>query len=124
MPPDSRSVSFTFHRDLLNAGNNIEPMQGRKSLRRRLQDRFDDNDKLSNNSIGKEKNSKKKQDSDSGKSWHNLSLGNVTTDSRKVLQTGAEKISKTFSNVKVTFGSISQVCLQVNCFFFLLYILL
>lgn len=107
MPSDSRSVSFTFHRDFLNP-NNIEPTKGRKSLRRRLQDRFEDHDKSSSSSLGKDKGLKKKDCSDSGKSWHNLSIGNVTNDSRKALQTGAERISKTLSNVKVTFGSISQ----------------
>lgn len=118
MPSDSRSVSFTFHRDFLNP-NNIEPTKGRKSLRRRLQDRFEDHDKSSSSSLGKDKGLKKKDCSDSGKSWHNLSIGNVTNDSRKALQTGAERISKTLSNVKVTFGSISQVCLNLQILVYL-----
>lgn len=115
MPPDSRSVSFVFHRDILNVGNSLDLPKARKSLRRRLQDRFEDDDSTANSSFGKETKGPEKKDcsgnSGSGRSWHNLSFGNVTTDSRKALQNGAERISKTISNVKVTFGNISQVCL-------------
>ena len=114
MPPDLRSVSFVFHRDILNDGNSLNASKGRKSLRRRLQDRFEDDDSTADSSLGKETKDSEKKDcsgnSGSRRSWHNLSFGNVTTDSRKALQSGAEKISKTISNVKVTFGNISQVC--------------
>ncbi|XP_033222977.1 uncharacterized protein LOC117176787 [Belonocnema kinseyi] len=86
--------------------------KARKSLRRRLQDRFEDDYSTGNSSFGKETKGPEKKDcsgnSGSGRSWHNLSFGNVRTDSRKALQNGAERISKTISNVKVTFGNISQ----------------
>ena len=109
MPPDSRSVSFIFHRDVLNVGNTFDHSRGPKNLRTRLQDRFEDNDLSANSSLGKGKDAEKKDCSGSGRSWHNLSFGSVTTDPRKVLQSGAEKISKSISNVKITFSNISQV---------------
>lgn len=101
MRPDSRSVSFTFHREVLNVKNSPEIT---KKLRRRLQDRFE---KEKPGDSCKEKMSKDKQTGD--RSWNNLSLGNMSADSRRALRNGAEKLSKTISSVRTTFGTISQV---------------
>ncbi|OAD58851.1 hypothetical protein WN48_10053 [Eufriesea mexicana] len=50
--------------------------------------------------------SKDKQTGD--RSWNNLTLGNMSADSRRALRSGAEKLSKTISSVRTTFGTISQ----------------
>lgn len=60
MRPDSRSVSFTFHRDVLSVKNSPEITKNSKNLRRRLQDRFE-KDKPS--STCKEQTPKEKQTS-------------------------------------------------------------
>ncbi|XP_043517441.1 uncharacterized protein LOC122532601 isoform X2 [Frieseomelitta varia] len=91
MRPDSRSVSFTFHREVLNVKNSPEIT---KKLRRRLQDRFEKTKKPGDTC--KEKVSKEKQTGD--RSWNNLSLGNMSADSRRALRSGAEKLSKTISS--------------------------
>ncbi|KAK1118159.1 hypothetical protein K0M31_015206 [Melipona bicolor] len=101
MRPDSRSVSFTFHREVLNVKNSPEIT---KKLRRRLQDRFEKTKKSGDTC--KEKVPKEKQTGD--RSWNNLSLGNMSADSRRALRSGAEKLSKTISSVRTTFGTISQ----------------
>ncbi|XP_076300789.1 uncharacterized protein LOC143218972 [Lasioglossum baleicum] len=103
MRPDSRSVSFTFHREVLSVRNSPEITKNSKNLRRRLQDRFE-KDKSSDSC--KEKTPKDKQTSD--RSWNNLTLGNMSADSRRALRSGAEKLSKTISSVRTTFGTISQ----------------
>ncbi|XP_006607540.1 uncharacterized protein LOC102676448 [Apis dorsata] len=100
MRPDSRSVSFTFHREILNINNSPEIT---KNIRRRLQDRFE---KEKSGDSCKGKMSKEKQTSD--RSWNNLTLGNMSADSRRALRNGAEKLSKTISSVRITFGTISQ----------------
>lgn len=101
MRPDSRSVSFTFHREILNINNSPEIT---KKIRRRLQDRFE---KEKSEDSCKGKMPKEKQTSD--RTWNNLTLGNVSADSRRALRSGAEKLSKTISSVRITFGTISQV---------------
>ena len=97
MPPDSRSVSFIFHRDNINARSTPE-----KNFRRRLQDKFD-----------KERDSESKDTAKYNeatiKPWHNLSFGQVSTDSKRAFRNGADKLSKTISSVRTTLGSISQV---------------
>nr|XP_034185189.1 uncharacterized protein LOC117606605 [Osmia lignaria] len=99
MRPDSRSVSFTFHREVLSVKSSSELTKNPKNLRRRLQDRFD-----------KEKpgDSCKEKMSKDNRSWNNLTLGNMSADSRRALRSGAEKLSKTISSVRTTFGTISQ----------------
>ncbi|XP_043262485.1 uncharacterized protein LOC122403186 [Colletes gigas] len=103
MRPDSRSVSFTFHRDVLSVKNSPEISKDSKNLRQRLQDRFE---KEKSNDSSKEKTLKDKQTGD--RSWNNISLGNMSADSRRALRSGAEKLSKTISSVRTTFGTISQ----------------
>ncbi|KAK2584410.1 hypothetical protein KPH14_006792 [Odynerus spinipes] len=103
MRPDSRSVSFTFHREVLGVRNSPELMRNSKNLRQRLQDRFD---KEKTNESSKQKASKEKDVTERG--WNNLSLGNVSADSRRALRSGAERLSKTISTVRTTFGTISQ----------------
>ncbi|XP_076232848.1 uncharacterized protein LOC143178202 [Calliopsis andreniformis] len=104
MRPDSRSVSFTFHRDVLSVKNSPETTKNSKNLRRRLQDRFE---KEKSYNMCKEKTVKEKQ-TGSDRSWNNLTLGNMSADSRRALRCGAEKLSKTITSVRTTFGTISQ----------------
>ncbi|XP_012288437.1 uncharacterized protein LOC105704092 [Orussus abietinus] len=107
MRPDSRSVSFTFHREILPPGSSPEVVRCSRNLRQRLQDRFDKEkivDKEKSN--GKEKVSEERDSTERG--WNNLSLGNVSADSRRAFRSGAEKLSKTISSVRTTFGTISQ----------------
>ncbi|XP_076758176.1 uncharacterized protein LOC143427707 [Xylocopa sonorina] len=103
MRPDSRSVSFTFHREVLSVKNSPEITKNTKNLRRRLQDRFE---KEKPGDSCKGKMSKDKQTGD--RSWNNLTLGNMSADSRRALRSGAEKLSKTITSVRTTFGTISQ----------------
>ncbi|KAI4504517.1 hypothetical protein M0802_000067 [Mischocyttarus mexicanus] len=103
MRPDSRSVSFTFHREVLSVRNSPELVRTSKNFRQRLQDRFD---KDKSNESSKQKTSKDKDVTERG--WNNLSLGNVSADSRRALRNGAERLSKTISTVRTTFGTISQ----------------
>lgn len=102
MRPDSRSVSFTFHREVLGVRNSPEMVRTSRNLRQRLQDRFE---KVGDGA--KEKSPKTKDQVD--RAWNNISLGNVSADSRRALRNGAEKLSKTISSVRTTFGTISQV---------------
>lgn len=74
-------------------------------MRQRLQDRFDKDRGAGDNA--KEKPLKTKESVD--RVWNNISLGNVSADSRRALRSGAEKLSKTISSVRTTFGTISQV---------------
>lgn len=104
MRPDSRSVSFTFHREVLSVKNSPEITKSSRNLRRRLQDRFE---KEKAGDPCKGKMSKDKQQP-ADRSWNNLSLGNMSADSRRALRSGAEKLSRTISSVRTTFGTISQ----------------
>lgn len=108
MRPDSRSVSFTFHREVLSVKNSPEITKSSRNLRRRLQDRFE---KEKAGDPCKGKMSKDKQQP-ADRSWNNLSLGNMSADSRRALRSGAEKLSRTISSVRTTFGTISQVRLN------------
>ncbi|XP_011174001.2 uncharacterized protein LOC105206182 [Solenopsis invicta] len=103
MRPDSRSVSFTFHREVLSVRNSPEMVRSSRNLRQRLQDRFE---KDRGSSGAKEKPQKTKESAD--RTWNNISLGNVSADSRRALRNGAEKLSRTISSVCTTFGTISQ----------------
>ncbi|KAK0082924.1 hypothetical protein PV325_009625 [Microctonus aethiopoides] len=104
MRPDSRSVSFTFHREVLTDRNSPQVSRTRKNLRQRLQDRFD----KEKNNDGNTKDKAAINKNTSEKSWNNLSLGTMSADSRRAFRNGAEKLSKTISSVRTTFGTISQ----------------
>ncbi|XP_046589568.1 uncharacterized protein LOC107225851 isoform X2 [Neodiprion lecontei] len=112
MRPDSRSISFTFHRSALTANNTSDEPKESRNLRRRLQDRFDQ--ECPYNLANKESPSKKRTSKSRAgsltpeKGWSNLSLSNVSADSRRAFRNGAEKLSKTISSVRMTFGTISQ----------------
>lgn len=114
MRPDSRSISFTFHRSALASNNSVDEPKESRNLRRRLQDRFDQ--ECPYNLANKEPRSSQSHSKDRSnrsstpeKGWSNLSLSNVSADSRRAIRNGAEKISKTISSVRTTFGTISQV---------------
>ncbi|KAL6261304.1 hypothetical protein P5V15_008825 [Pogonomyrmex californicus] len=106
MRPDSRSVSFTFHREVVNSRNSPEIVRRTRNLRQRLQDRFEKDRGSTSDDNGKEKTSKAKESTE--RAWNNISLGNVSADSRRALRNGAEKLSRTISSVRITFGTISQ----------------
>ncbi|XP_071639219.1 uncharacterized protein [Temnothorax longispinosus] len=107
MRPDSRSVSFTFHREVLGVRNSPEMVpRSSRNLRQRLQDRFEKDRGSGGNDNAKEKPAKAKDSVD--RAWNNISLGNVSADSRRALRNGAEKLSRTISSVRTTFGTISQ----------------
>ncbi|XP_024893996.1 uncharacterized protein LOC112468857, partial [Temnothorax curvispinosus] len=107
MRPDSRSVSFTFHREVLSVRNSPEMVpRSSRNLRQRLQDRFEKDRGSGGNDNAKEKPAKAKDSVD--RAWNNISLGNVSADSRRALRNGAEKLSRTISSVRTTFGTISQ----------------
>ncbi|XP_014473953.1 PREDICTED: uncharacterized protein LOC106744059 [Dinoponera quadriceps] len=114
MRPDSRSVSFTFHREVLAAQHSpivaraiVRPLVARNSrnLRQRLQDQFD---QAGEKKKSKEKPVKKDASTNTDRGWNNLSLSNVSADSRKAFRSGAEKLSRTISSMRTTFGTISQ----------------
>ncbi|EZA59497.1 hypothetical protein DMN91_010468 [Ooceraea biroi] len=109
MRPDSRSVSFTFHREVLGPRNSPEMVRGTRNLRQRLQDRFDKERGSAGDDVksAKSKTSKTLKES-ADRAWNNISLGNVSADSRRALRNGAEKLSRTISSVRTTFGTISQ----------------
>ncbi|XP_034945627.1 uncharacterized protein [Chelonus insularis] len=103
MRPDTRSISFTFHRQALTDHNSPQISRGRRNFRQRLQDRFD---KEKNYENTKERTVVTKKSSKH--SWNNINLSSVSADSRRVLRNGAEKLSKTILSVRTTFGTISQ----------------
>lgn len=108
MRPDSRSVSFTFHREVLGVRNSPEMVvRSSRNLRQRLQDRFDK--ERSGESVKEKPPKAAKAPATNDRGWNNISLGNVSADSRRALRNGAEKLSKTISSVRSTFGTISQV---------------
>ncbi|XP_066583270.1 uncharacterized protein [Prorops nasuta] len=103
MRPDSRSVSFTFHREVFSDKNSPELLRNTKHLRQRLQDRFD---KEQSNDAHKERYARRKGPIE--RSWSNLSFRSMTVDSRRALRNGAERLSRTISSMKTTFGTITQ----------------
>jgi len=111
MRPDSRSVSFTFHREVLGTRNSPEMVRGTRNLRQRLQDRFDKERGSANDDTKSAKPAKtpKTPKEPADRAWNNISLGNVSADSRRALRNGAERLSRTISSVRSTFGTISQV---------------
>lgn len=90
MKPDDRSTSFTFHKDSLDYNNRVL-----RSSRRKLQDRFESDSNVSGN----------KKMSKNRRILSNISL----SDPRQALRNGADKISKTLTNVKISIGTFSQV---------------
>lgn len=96
MRPD-KSESFTFHKAVFssNSGNG----HSRLNCRVKLQDKFDT---ASKDSVNKEPLGTNKNDRSV------LSVLSLN-DTRKAFRNGAEKISKTFSNVRISLGNFSQV---------------
>lgn len=104
MRSDKGSKSFTFHTPQLDIGTHNEPGKPRVT-RQRLQDRFD-------NECSYSLKSTKEDFKTSQKSWTNLNLSSISLlpiHSRRVLRSGADKLSRTLSNVRTTFGTLSQV---------------
>ncbi|PSN44257.1 hypothetical protein C0J52_04840 [Blattella germanica] len=103
MRSDERSQSFTFHKNSGDAKLKNETESARIT-RQRLQDRFD-------NECPYSLKSKSQNVRPSEKRWANLNLSNVSLapiHPRRVLRSGADKLSQTLNNVRTTFGSLSQ----------------
>ncbi|XP_017768236.1 PREDICTED: uncharacterized protein LOC108556575 [Nicrophorus vespilloides] len=93
MRPDNKSDSFTFHRNsaLTSSSNSTD---GRiQNCRKKLQDRFE-----------KEETSSCSDERGDRSVLSVLSLN----DTRRALRTGADKLSRTFSSVRTSFGTFSQ----------------
>ncbi|XP_071057259.1 uncharacterized protein [Onthophagus taurus] len=86
MRPDNKSESFTFHKNVFSSNGH-----SKLNCRKKLQDKFE-------------------KDPEMGSKSGDKSVLSVLTlnDTRKVLRTSAEKISKTFSNVRISIGNFSQ----------------
>ncbi|GJQ83462.1 Gos28 [Trypoxylus dichotomus] len=92
MRPDNKSESFTFHKSVFSSNSNGH---SRLQCRIKLQERFEkDGDANSNG----------------GGSKNDRSVLSVLSlnDTRKAFRNGAEKISKTISNVRISLGNFSQ----------------
>ncbi|KAJ9598130.1 hypothetical protein L9F63_026766 [Diploptera punctata] len=102
MRSDERSQSFTFHKIDMSSKSENE-VAGTRITRQRLQDRFDKECPYSFKST--------KENVRSEKRWTNLNLSSVSLPPihpRRVLRSGADKLSQTFNNVRTTFGTLSQ----------------
>lgn len=88
MRPDNKSESFTFHRNAPNTASDSRI----QNCRRKLQDKFE---------------TSKKSPEDFSADRSVLSSLNLN-ETKRAFKSGAEKISKTFSSVRTTFGTISQ----------------
>lgn len=93
MPSDNKSSSFTFHRNVFGAANNQNENASKlQNCRKRLQDSFD-----------------RSGESTSARSDRSVLSVISLNDTRKVLRTSTERISKTFNNFRTSFGTFSQV---------------
>ncbi|KAJ4426950.1 hypothetical protein ANN_26749, partial [Periplaneta americana] len=103
MRSDKRSESFTFHS--INLGLSIEnESESTRITRQRLQDRFDNECPCSLKSV-------KPNTKTTERRWTNLNLSSVSLPPihpRRVLRSGADKLSQTLNNVRTTFGTLSQ----------------
>lgn len=126
-----RSVSFTFHRNPSEnkverkpSGSN-QPIDGperrvlQSSTRQRLQDRFDQECpySLSRDQSGQKRNARCSQ-----RNWSDFNISLPSVQPRRMLRSGADKISKTIATVRNSFDNLSQV--GYFCFFFILLITL
>jgi hypothetical protein len=105
MRSDKRSKSFTFHttESDIRIQNESEAV---RVTRQRLQDRFD-------NECPYSLKSTKPSVKTSEKRWTNLNLSSLSLPPirpRRVLRSGADKLSQTLNNLRTTFGTLSQVC--------------
>ncbi|KAI4455197.1 hypothetical protein MML48_9g00002452 [Holotrichia oblita] len=92
MRPDNKSESFTFHKSVFSSNSNGH---SRLQCRIKLQDKF-------------EKDGANSTNSGSGKNDRSVLSVLSLNDTRKAFRNGAEKISKTISNVRISLGNFSQ----------------
>lgn len=93
-----KSDSFTFRRGITENGSNRSA--GMQNCRRKLEDKFDDNQKNG--------------------STHNdrsvLSVLSLNDNARKTLRNGAERLTKTFNTFRTSIGTFTQVFLSLILF--------
>ncbi|XP_046385070.1 uncharacterized protein LOC124155363 [Ischnura elegans] len=95
MRPDARSVSFTWHSGLQGSENAAT----NHSVRRRIQDRFENNHSVP---------TPFKSERTLRSTITNFTFPSVGLQPRQAIRDGAEKLTKTFREVKITFGTLSQ----------------
>ena len=108
MRSDERSQSFTFHKSEMSLKSENRAEEDRIT-RQSLQDRFDNECPYSFKSAKQDVKSSEKR-------WANLNLSSVSLPPihpRRVLRSGADKLSQTLNNVRTTFGTLSQVRLCI-----------
>lgn len=91
MRPDNKSESFTFHKSVLFSSNSNP--HSRLHCRIKLQEKFD----------------RDTSDSNNGKNDRSVLSVLSLNDTKKAFRNGAEKLSKTISNVRISLGNFSQV---------------
>lgn len=93
MRPDKNSQSFTFHKNVFSA-KSCGDTNKNQNCRKKLQDKFDQSDESSPSTSRNNDRSV-------------LSVISIN-DTRRVLRTGTERITKTLSQFRTTLGTISQ----------------
>lgn len=94
MKRNDSSIQFTFHKNIFNSSDTSSDKNKSKTCRQKLQNRFD-NDDCSSSQI-------------SQKSERSVLSVLSINDPRRAFRNGAEKISRTFSNVRTSIGTFSQ----------------
>ncbi|CAG9772716.1 unnamed protein product [Ceutorhynchus assimilis] len=95
----AKSESFRFQRNTSrNSSGSSTRSEGQEHCRKRLKDKFDECEKENPNNYEDSKNTNDRTV---------LSVLNLN-DTRRYIRNGAERISKTFNTVRVTFGTLSQ----------------
>lgn len=114
-----RSVSFTFHKNPAESrverkpsGKNeaVSGTAGRilqSSTRQRLQDRFDEECPYSL-SRDQNRNAQGRNIRTNSRNWSDFNISLPTVQTRRMLRSGADKISKTFATVRSSIDTLSQ----------------
>lgn len=114
-----RSVSFTFHKNPNEGGverkpsGKAEATSGssrnilQSSTRQRLQDRFDQECPYS---LSRDQNqsSQNRSSRSNPRNWSDFNISLPSVQPRRMLRSGADKISKTFATVRNSFDTLSQ----------------
>lgn len=126
-----RSVSFTFHKNPNDGGVEVERKPSGKgeatsestrkilqsSTRQRLQDRFDQECPYS---LSRDQNqsSQNKCNRSNSRNWSDFNISLPAVQPRRMLRSGADKISKTLATVRNSIDTLSQVSLITLILFF------
>ncbi|XP_034251503.1 uncharacterized protein LOC117651531 [Thrips palmi] len=116
-----RSVSFTFHKNPNEGGVERKPSgkeassgsSSRKilqtSTRQRLQDRFDQECPYSlSRDQNQSSHSQNRSNRSNPRNWSDFNISLPSVQPRRMLRSGADKISKTFATVRNSFDTLSQ----------------